>query len=245
MKICKTFVLRLVIILLLFHCSQEAHAATLGHFFKNILKIFQDTQLTDEEIRAGLKEALTIGIDNAVQNVSKTDGYYRNPQIKIPLPKLARQAEDILRAAGFGQKVDAFEMSMNRAAERAAPHALPIFWDAIKQMTFEDARRILHGSEYEATVYFKEKTHKQLQTLFKPLVHNAMEQVDVTRNYQKINMMVQNMPSLKSMDLDIDNYVTEHALNGLFLMLAEEEKKIRNNPKARVTELLKKVFGSV
>lgn len=240
----KRTTLGLVMILLLLH-NQNAQAATLSHFINSILKIFQGTELTEEEIRSGLKEALTIGAENAVQTVSRTDGYYKNPQIKIPLPDLAKQAEDVLRSAGFDQKVDAFERSMNRAAEKAAPHALPIFLDAIKKMTFEDARQILHGSNDEATVYFKEKTNKQLQTLFKPIVHDAMEQVDVTRYYQKINMIVQTMPSSKSMDLDLDSYVTEHALNGLFSMLAEEENKIRTEPKARVTELLKKVFGSV
>jgi hypothetical protein len=224
--------------------QQEAHSATLGHVINSILNLFQGSQLTDEEIRVGLKEALKVGIDNAIKTVSQRDGYYKNPQIKIPLPDLAKQAEDILRAAGFGHQVDTFEMSMNRAAEQAAPHALNLFWDAIQQITFEDAKQILHGNDDEATLYFKDKTYKQLQSLFRPLVHNAMDQVDVTRHFQSINNMIRNMPSLKDMTLELDSYVTDHALYGLFLMLAQEEKKIRNDPAARITESLKKVFGS-
>ena len=239
----KSFFLILAMFLLLLLPGQDAHSAKLGSFIESILAIFQSTQLTDDEIRAGLREALKVGIDNSIKTVSQQDGYYKNPQIRIPLPDLAKQAEEVLRAAGFGQQVDAFQMSMNRAAEQAAPHAANLFWDAIQQMTFEDARQILQGNDDEATVYFKDKTYKQLQSLFKPLVHNAMDQVDVTRHFQVINNMVRNMSSLNDMTIDLDSYVTEHALNGLFFMLAEEEKKIRTDPAARVTELLKKVFG--
>jgi hypothetical protein len=204
----------------------------------------QEEGLTESEIIKGLKEALEIGTSNATGIVSKLDGYYKNPNIKIPLPEDVQKVEKILRATGFGQKVDDFELSMNRAAERAAPEAKSIFWDAIKQMKFEDARKILNGRDNEATLYFKDKTSHRLQEIFKPITHQAMSEVGVTRSYQAIDDKVKTIPFADRLSFDLDQYVTDKALDGLFFMLAAEEKKIRENPAARVTDLLKKVFGS-
>ena len=204
----------------------------------------QEEGLTENEIIQGLKEALEIGTSNAVGIVSKLDGYYQNPNIKIPLPEDVRKFEKILRTTGFGQQVDQFELSMNRAAERAAPEAKSIFWDAIKQMKFEDARKILNGRENEATLYFKDKTSDRLRKIFKPITHQAMSEVGVTRSYQAIDDKVKTIPFADQLSFDLDQYVTDKALDGLFFMLAAEEKKIRENPAARVTDLLKKVFGS-
>jgi hypothetical protein len=203
----------------------------------------QEEGLTESEIIKGLKEALEIGTSNATGIVSKLDGYYKNPNIKIPLPEDVQKVEKILRATGFGQKVDDFELSMNRAAERAAPEAKSIFWDAIKQMKFEDARKILNGRDNEATLYFKDKTSHRLQEIFKPITHQAMSEVGVTRSYQAIDDKVKTIPFADRLSFDLDQYVTDKALGGLFFMLAAEEKKIRENPAARVTDLLKKVFG--
>jgi hypothetical protein len=203
----------------------------------------QEEGLTESEIIKGLKEALQIGTSNSVGIVSKLDGYYKNPNIKIPLPEDVQKVEKILRATGFGQKVDDFELSMNRAAERAAPEAKSIFWDAIKQMKFEDARKILNGRDNEATLYFKDKTSDRLQEIFKPITHQAMSEVGVTRSYQAIDDKVKTIPFADRLSFDLDQYVTDKALGGLFFMLAAEEKKIRENPAARVTDLLKKVFG--
>lgn len=199
--------------------------------------------LTEDEIINGLKEALEVGTSNAVEVVSKTDGYYKNPKIKIPLPESAQKTEKILRTFGFGQQVDDFELSMNRAAEQAAPEAKSIFWDAIKQMSFEDSRTILNGRDNEATLYFKDKTSARLTEIFKPIAHQAMSEVGVTQSYQALDKKVQTMPFADSIAFDLDQYVTDKSINGLFLMLAEEEKKIRQNPAAQVTDLLKKVFG--
>jgi len=171
------------------------------------------------------------------------NGYYKNPDIKILLPENIQKAEKILRATGFGQKVDDFELSMNRAAERAAPEAKSIFWDAIKQMSFEDARKILNGRDDEATLYFKEKTSDRLQENFKPITHQAMSEVGVTSSYQALDAKVKTIPFADPMSFDLDQYVTDKALAGLFVMLAAEEKKIRDDPAARVTDLLKKVFA--
>ena len=133
---------------------------------------------------------------------------------------------------------------MNRAAERAAPEAKSIFGDAIKQMTFDDANKILDGPDNAATLYFEDKTSSRLREVFKPIVKDAMGQVGVTRSYQELDAKVVSMPFGKSISFDLDQYVTDGSLKGLFKMLAEEEKQIRTQPAARVTDLLKKVFAS-
>jgi hypothetical protein len=200
--------------------------------------------LTNDEIIAGLKEALEVGTEKAVALVSQADGYYGNPDIKIPLPESVEKAEKLLRAVGYGEKVDAFELSMNRAAERAAPEAKSIFGDAISQMSFEDASKILNGRDNEATLYFRDKTSGRLQELFKPIVKDAMGEVGVTRSFQDLNAKAESMPFGKSLSFDLDQYVTDGALKGLFKMLAEQERQIRTQPAARVTDLLQKVFAS-
>jgi hypothetical protein len=199
--------------------------------------------LTNDEIIAGLKEALEVGTEKAVALVSQADGYYGNPDIKIPLPESVEKAEKLLRAVGYGEKVDAFELSMNRAAERAAPEAKSIFQDAISQMSFEDASKILNGRDNEATLYFEDKTSGRLQELFKPIVKDSMGEVGVTRSFQDLNAKAESMPFGKSLSFDLDQYVTDGALQGLFKMLAEQEKQIRTQPAARVTDLLQKVFA--
>jgi hypothetical protein len=140
--------------------------------------------------------------------------------------------------------VDDFELSMNRAAEQAAPEATGIFLDAIKRMTFDDARKILNGADNEATLYFENKTSAQLTEVFKPLVGQAMSQVGVTSMYKDLNNTARKIPYVDSFSFDLDQYVTDKALDGLFVMLAAEEKEIRENPAARVTDLLKKVFAN-
>ena len=199
--------------------------------------------LSDSKIIEGLKEALQIGTTNAVQTVSKVGGYSNNPKIKIPLPGSVQKVEQFLRALGFGNQVDAFELSMNQAAEKAAPEAKGIFWDAIKQMSITDARKILEGRDNEATLYFKDKTYNRLSEVFKPIVHKSMAEVGVTEKYQELDEKMASIPFVGSRRFDLDNYVNEKALDGLFLMLAEEERKIRKDPAARVTDLLKEVFG--
>ena len=199
--------------------------------------------LSDEKVAAGLKEALQVGTGNAVNLTGKTDVYFKNEAIKILMPEKMRTLEKGLRAAGYGSKVDEFVLSMNRAAERAAPFARSIFVGAIKEMTFDDARKILTGGETSATDYFKVKTSDKLAAAFKPEVHKAMNEVGVTRQYKELVGQAQSIPFLRTQALDIDDYVVRKALDGLFYMVAEEEKKIRKNPAARVTSLLKDVFG--
>ncbi len=219
-----------------------------GLQFEDILKgareVLGTGGLSEDEIIRGLKEALEVGTSNAVEKVSKLNGYYQNPEIKIPLPQPVKKVEKLMRVAGYGAEMEAFELSMNRAAERAAPQAKGIFWDAIKKMSFSDAKKILQGRENEATLYFKERTFPHLSEMGKPVVHKAMSEVGVTRTYQDLDEKARAVPLVGGFSFDLDRYVTDKALEGLFLMIAQEEKRIRQDPAARVTDLLKKVFGS-
>lgn len=229
----------------LIFCVHLGYSAGWSDIVKGAQEILRSKEdLSNDEIIQGLKEALQVGTENAVKLVSKTNGYYQNPDIKIPLPESVQKVEKLLRATGYGEKVDSFELSMNRAAERAAPEAKSIFGDAIKQITFDDAKKILNGRDNEATLYFEDKTSDRLQEIFKPIVRDAMGEVGVTQSFQDLNARAESMPFGKSLSFDLDQYVTDGALKGLFKMLAEEEKRIRTEPAARVTDLLKKVFAS-
>ena len=207
------------------------------------LGIGDKTSLSTEKVASGLKEALTIGAGNAVRLTGKTDGYFLNDAIKILMPEKLKTAEQGLRALGYGSQVDAFVLSMNRAAEKAAPSAKEILWSAIKEMSFDDAREILAGSDTAATDYFKDKTTDKLTETFRPIVEKAMGDVGVVRQYNSLLGLAQDLPFVKVPSLDINAYVVGKALDGLFLMVADEERKIRRDPAARVTDLLKEVFG--
>lgn len=208
------------------------------------LGIGQSRGLSEAKIGSGLKEALKIGTGNAVSLTGRLDGYFMNEAIKILMPEKLRTMEKGLRAIGYGPQVDGFILSMNRAAERAAPGAKQIFWGAIGEMTFDDARKILAGSNTAATEYFKAKTTDKLTVAFKPIVSQATNEVGVTRQYKELVGKGQTIPFMKPESLDVDQYVVTKGLDGLFYMVGEEEKKIRTNPTARVTDLLKEVFGS-
>jgi hypothetical protein len=192
---------------------------------------------------SGLKEALAIGTENAVKAVSKTDGYFSNQMVKILLPDKIQKVADMVAKLGYQEQVDNFILSMNRAAEEAAPKAAVLFGEAIKTMSFDDARKILQGGETAATQYFKEKTSKKLYDEFKPVVVSNMNKVGVTKAYKDMMAPYESLPLVPKESIDLDHYVTDKALDGLFLMVGQEERKIRTNPAARVTDLLKTVFG--
>jgi hypothetical protein len=198
--------------------------------------------LSEAKIGSGLKEALQVGTGNAVNLTGRVDGYFRNQAIKILMPKQLQAVESGLRALGYGEQVDAFVLSMNRAAEKAAPAARQIFWDAIREMSFEDARRILTGGDTAATQYFEKKTTQKLTKAFSPVVERSMNEVGVVRQYNALVGQYQNLPLVQNVAFDITGYVVGEALDGLFYMVGQEEKKIRKNPAARVTELLQQVF---
>jgi hypothetical protein len=194
-------------------------------------------------IASGLKEALSIGTKNAVGLVSQLNGYFGNDVIKILLPDKVQQAADLLGRLGYQKQVDEFILSMNRAAEKAAPKAASYFADAIQGMSVEDARKILAGNDRAATDYFQSKTSAQLYDAFKPTVSESMSQVGVVQAYQAMVAKIPVLSLVKPDSVDLDHHVTTKALDGLFRMVGEEEAKIRANPVARTTDLLKKVFA--
>ena len=207
------------------------------------LGLGKQSTLSDSKIASGLKEALQVGATNTVKLTGRHDGYFKNEAIKILLPKDLHPLETGLRAVGYGPKVDGFILSMNRAAEAAAPAAKKIFIDAVLSMSFDDARKILSGGDTAATDYFKSKTTEQLTAAFRPVVQKTMDQNSVTQQYNQLVGQAQTIPFLKSQNLNITDYVVSQALNGLFYMLGQEERKIRKDPAAQTTSLLKEVFG--
>ncbi len=196
-----------------------------------------------DKVVAGLKEALSLGTGNAVSVLSNPGGYLKNEAVKIMLPEKVQGVGDMLRKVGLGKQVDEFVGSMNLAAESAADKAGPIFIDAVKEMSFDDAKKILEGSNTAATEYLKSKTQDKIATAFRPIIAKSMNEVGATRAYQSMIGEFDSIPFVKRESVDLEPYVTEKAMDGIFHMVGEEEKKIRTNPQARVTDLLKDVFG--
>lgn len=199
--------------------------------------------LTTAEVAEGLKEALVKGISTGADLVSVTDGYFKNPQIKIPFPQEVKKVEDAVRKIGLGSQVDKFVLTLNRGAEDAAKEAKPIFIAAIKSMTIQDAWSILKGEENAATEYLKRTTSPLLKEKFKPVIQNSLNKVNATKYYSDIVTSYNQIPLVEKVNPNLDDYATDKAIEGLFVMIAKEEKEIRQDPVARTTELLKRVFG--
>ncbi|GAC1421235.1 MAG: DUF4197 domain-containing protein [Flavisolibacter sp.] len=242
-----------VVLLLLLHFSSQAQ-------FKNILKnvskkdssgkstiqrVFHSKSapgdLSNDEIVSGLKEALSVGTSNAAQKLSTVDGFFKDAAIKILMPPEAENVEKSLRNMGMGQLVDKTILSMNRAAEDASKQASPIFINAVKQMSIQDAVGILRGGDFAATDYLKSKTNISLTESFRPVIEASLKKVNATR-YWNVLFSNYNKFSLNKINPDLSAYVTEKALSGIFFQVAQEEQKIRKNPLARTSDLLKKVF---
>ena len=192
---------------------------------------------------AGIKEALAVGTERAVKGLSQVNGYFGNEAVKILMPSKIQKVADVARMAGYQKQVDEFILSMNRAAEAAAPLAARYFGDAIRDMSLEDVRGILTGGDTAATDYFSRKTRDSLYAAFKPTVSRKVGEVGATRAYKDLMGRYGSVPMMGKQSLDLDDYVTNKSLDGLFHMVGEEEKKIRTNPAARTTDLLKTVFG--
>lgn len=192
---------------------------------------------------AGIKEALAVGTERAVASLGRKDGYFGNNAVKILMPSSLQKVAEVARVAGYQRQVDEFILSMNRAAEAAAPLAANIFGDAIRAMTLDDARAIVAGGDTAATDFFKRKTNDKLYAAFKPVVSKKVDEVGSTRAYKAMIGQYDSVPMMGKQSLDLDHYVTQKSLDGLFIVLGQEEKKIRTNPAARSTELLKSVFG--
>lgn len=200
--------------------------------------------LTTAEIVQGLKEALSVGTNNAVSILGKENGFYGDALLRIPFPEEAKVVEEKLRELGMNKLVDDFIVTMNRGAEKAVQKAAPVFLGAIREMTFADARQILQGPDNAATEYFRGKTLSPLTTAFKPDVKTTLDQVEVTRYWTDITSTYNKIPFTRKVETDLAQYVTEKTIHALFVKVAEEEKKIRVDPIARVSEILRRVFGS-
>jgi len=219
----------------------------------NLSKVLQDakkklqttgTPLSAGDVADGLREALVKGTGKSSDVLSQVDGYFKNPEIKIPFPPDVKKVEDKLRQIGLGDQVDKFILTLNRGAEDAAKEAKPIFINAIKQMTIEDAWAILKGQPDAATQYLKTTTSSQLSDKFKPVIKNSLDKVNATKYYTDIITTYNKIPFVDKVNPDLNEYATQRAMQGLFTMIAIEERKIRDNPLERTTDLLKKVFGA-
>ncbi len=201
--------------------------------------------ITNQEASGGLKEALTQGVSSAVGSLGKADGFLGNDKLKIPMPGALAKAEKVLRMAGMGKQADELVTAMNRAAEAAVPEAKALLTDAVKSMSVTDAKNILTGGEGSVTAFFKEKTSAQLTQKFLPIVKQQTAKVDLAQKYDAYAGQGAKMGLVKKEDAKIDDYVTRKALDGLYAMIAEEEKAIRANPVGAVGGLAKKVFGAL
>jgi len=197
----------------------------------------------EDRIAAGLKEALTVSTRKAVASTGRVDGFLKNEAIKILLPEKLRSVGRGLRMVGMGQQVDSLEIGMNRAAEQAAPAARQIFINAVTKMTIADARKILTGGDTAATEYFKSASTDELNAAFAPIVHQSMENVGVVRQYNQIMQNPMAARLAESKDFNLDKYVVGKTMDGLFYVMGQEEKKIRTDPAARTTALLREIFG--
>ncbi len=248
----KKIVLSLVLLVLVFSFAGSGHSegvhTQIGHTQSVYLQLSQiwkkpkGSGLSNDKITAGLKEALAVSTGNAVALTGRPDGFLKNAAIKILLPPNLKNVGKGMRMVGMGAQVDELEVGMNRAAEQAAPAAKKIFINSLEKMSFQDARQILTGGDTAATEYFKQSSSDELAAAFAPIVHNAMENVGVVRQYDRI-MQNPMAARLEGKNFSLDNYVVGKTLDGLFYMLGEEEKKIRKDPAAQTTTLLREVFG--
>jgi len=217
-----------------------------AQFLKDAKKLLNSKSkgLTEKDAADGIKEALVNGTGESVKLVSVINGYFGNPEIRIPFPSEAQEMESKLRTIGMSKKVDEFNESMNRAAEKAASEAKPIFTAAIKSMTVRDAIKIVKGENNAATMYLKNTTSPELINKFQPIIKTSLDNVNATRYWSDLIAIYNKIPLVKKMNPDLTEYVTQKAIDGLFIMIAKEELKIRKDPMARTSELLKKVFGN-
>lgn len=209
-----------------------AHAAGLG-------------DLSNADASSGLKEALTTGADYAVSTLGKDNGFLGNDKVKIPLPGSLQKAEKALRTFGMGKQADELVNTMNHAAEKAVAEAKPILLDAVKKMSVQDAKGILTGGEDSVTQFFKRSSSDELTQKFLPIVKSATQKVQLTDKYNKFAGKAAGVGLIDKNDADLDQYVTHKAMDGLFLMIAEKEKSIRQNPVGAGSDMLKKVFGAL
>lgn len=245
MKVLKIFLIAALTLTFFIGVSAQTKRKRVVKTKPTTTRTTSNQNLTDNEISGGLKEALFGGIKFAVSTLGRDNGFLNDTRVKIPLPNSLQKMEKALRIAGQGKMVDEFVASMNHAAEKAVPVAVDVFMESIKQMSFNDVRNILFsGQDDAATQFFRRTSEETLRGKFRPIVEQFTAQVGVTQNYKDMMGKYGFMGRLIGQDAtDIDGYVTQKALDGLFYMVAEEEKKIRKDPIKQTTSLLKKVFG--
>ena len=217
---------------------------SLKNIKKTVTTATSAATLSESDIAKGLKEALTVGAKNASSQLNAVDGFNNNMKVRIPFPEDAQRVATKLREMGFGKKVDEFEQTLNRAAEQAAKEAAPIFVNAITSMNITDAKNILMGADTSATSYLRTKTSDPLAAAFSPHIQKALDVTTATRRWTELATLYNKIPLVKKVGTDLVKYTTSKALKGLFTVVAEEEMKIRKHPATRVTDVLKKVFGS-
>jgi hypothetical protein len=235
MKHCATLLLFAALALALIGCN----AAQIGEILQS-----GGGPLDEPTVAAGLKEALRIGTERATDSTSRVDGFYGNALIRVAMPEQYRDVAGAMRRVGLGGTVDEFEVAMNRAAEKASGEAVDVFWSAITRMTIADAFGILNGGETAATDYFRNRTAAELRRRFQPIVTDKMKAVGLYRIHNDLIARYNQLPFDKPAAVDLDNYITSRAVDGIFTILAQEEMRIRENPAARTTDLLRRVFGS-
>ncbi|MEO6882831.1 MAG: DUF4197 domain-containing protein [Bacteroidia bacterium] len=227
-------------------CAQFNLGKTISNAEKSVTGTKSGSQpLSNDEVINGLKDALKVGTDTSTSAASKVDGFYKNAEIKIPFPPEAQKVENTANDLGMKDQVDKFVMTLNRAAEEATKNAAPVFLDAIKQMTVTDGFAILKGDSNAATKYLQDKTTAQLHDQFKPIVEAAINKVEVTKYWAPIINAYNNVPFVQKQNPDLNEYVTQQAMKGLFKLIADQELLIRKNPAARVDAILQRVFGSL
>jgi hypothetical protein len=229
----------LLTIFLLVACTSTQISQVISDFGK---ETGQNTP-TSSEVSEGLKEALLKGVSIGADKLSAVDGYFGNPEIKIPFPPDVKKVEDKLRQIGLGNEVDKFVATLNHGAEDAAKEAKPIFISAIQQMTIGDAWAILKGQQDAATQYLKKTTSTQLKDKFKPVIQNSLKKVNATKYYSDLVNTYNKIPLVEKVNPNLDDYATDMAIQGVFVMIAKEEMNIRQNPIARTTDILKRVFA--
>lgn len=221
-------------ILLLSSCAELQQIAS---------QLPQEYGVSDAEISSGLKQALEFGIDKEVTNLAKEDGFFKNELVRIGLPPELQKVDKTLRDVGLDALADEGLKVLNRAAEDAVSEAIPVFADAVRGITFTDARNILLGSDNAATVYLSDRTEEELYGKFNPIISNSLDKVGATQVWRNIIQKYNSLPITTNVNPDLPDYVTNEALDGVYVMIAQEEKDIRNSISARTTDLLRKVFA--
>jgi hypothetical protein len=227
------------IVVLLVGCTSAQISKTLN----TVGTVLTTEELTESDVAAGLKEALINGVNKGSEQASRLDGFYKNPILKIPFPPEVEKVEVKLRQLGAGNLVDDFILSLNRAAEKASAEAKPIFVNAVKSMTVQDAWSILRGEDNAATEYLTRTTSAELEAKFKPVIKNSLDGVGATKHFSTVVNYYNKIPLIEDVNPNLEDYATQKTMDGLFLLIEKEEKNIRENPVARTTELLKKVFA--